>query len=160
MISSIILLNSNVLLCLVSLNHQNGCSFKFVRKKKKIRLPKKDAAETGVWFSVSFNFFAPCIYLYYIPHNYVIPQATLLAISQTHSVFYPHRSQIYLKTPLLHIWPEPQADTFDTFSEPLTRISDSDIILLRPIYQPLARFSDIFDDAIDRDTNANQIRLC
>ena len=35
-------------------------------------------------------FFAP-ISIFYIPHNYVIPQAMPHAIPQTHSSFYPHR---------------------------------------------------------------------
>ena len=35
-------------------------------------------------------FFAP-ISIFYIPHNYVIPQAMPHAIPQTHSAFYPHR---------------------------------------------------------------------
>ena len=38
-------------------------------------------------------FFAP-ISIFYIPHNYVIPQAMPHAIPQTHSVFYPHRFSI------------------------------------------------------------------
>ena len=41
-----ILVNFNILLCLVGLSQQSGCSFKFVPKK--YRLIKKDAAETRV----------------------------------------------------------------------------------------------------------------
>ena len=33
-------------------------------------------------------------FIYYIPHNYVIPQAIPRAIPQTHSAFYPHRKQM------------------------------------------------------------------
>ena len=45
--------------------------------------PKKDELFGLIYFFVSF-----CIY--YIPHNYVIPQAMPHAIRQTHSAFYPH----------------------------------------------------------------------
>ena len=37
-----------------------------------------------IYFSAPFSIF-------YIPHNYVIPQAVPRVISQTHSSFYPHR---------------------------------------------------------------------
>ena len=46
--------------------------------------PKKDALFSLIYFFGSF-----CIY--YIPHNYIIPQAIPHAIPQTHSSFYPHR---------------------------------------------------------------------
>ena len=46
-------------------------------------------AKQGAIFSLIYFFKSFC--LYYIPHNYVIPQAMPRAISQTHSVFYPHR---------------------------------------------------------------------
>ena len=39
-------------------------------------------------------FFAP-ISIFYIPHNYVIPQAMPHAIPQTHSAFYPHRNDTW-----------------------------------------------------------------
>ena len=45
---------------------------------------KKDAIFSFIYFFKSF-----CIY--YIPHNYVIPQAMPHAIPQAHSSFYPHR---------------------------------------------------------------------
>ena len=46
-------------------------------------------AKKGAIFSL-INFFESfCIY--YILHNYVIPQAITHAMPQTHSVFYPHR---------------------------------------------------------------------
>ena len=48
--------------------------------------PKKGAIFCLIYFFKSF-----CIY--YIPHNYVIPQAMPHAIPQTHSSFYPHRSK-------------------------------------------------------------------
>ena len=43
----------------------------------------------GAIFSLIYLFKSFCIYS--IPHNYVIPQAMLHAIPQTHSSFYPHR---------------------------------------------------------------------
>ena len=46
--------------------------------------PKKGAIFSLIYFFKSF-----CIY--YIPHNYVIPQAMPHAIPQTHSSFYPLR---------------------------------------------------------------------
>ena len=46
--------------------------------------PKKDALFSLIYFFGSF-----CIY--YIPHNYTIPQVMPHAIPQTHSAFYPHR---------------------------------------------------------------------
>ena len=46
--------------------------------------PKKGAIFSFIYFFKSF-----CIY--YIPHNYVIPQAMAHAIKQTHSAFYLHR---------------------------------------------------------------------
>ena len=48
--------------------------------------PKKDALFSLIYFFGSF-----CIY--YISHNYVIPQAIPRALPQTHSAFYPHRTQ-------------------------------------------------------------------
>ena len=50
---------------------------------------KKGAAnDPRMPFSLIY-FFAP-ISIFYIPHNYVIPQAMPHAIPQTHSAFYPH----------------------------------------------------------------------
>ena len=43
----------------------------------------------GAIFSLIYLFKSFCIYS--IPHNYVIRQAMLHAIPQTHSSFYPHR---------------------------------------------------------------------
>ena len=43
----------------------------------------------GAIFSLIYFFKSFCIYS--IPHNYVIPQAMLHGIPQTHSSFYPHR---------------------------------------------------------------------
>ena len=54
--------------------------------------PKKDAFFSLIYFFGSF-----CIY--YVTHNYVIPQAMPHAIPQTHSAFYPHRT--YLPSVLL-----------------------------------------------------------
>ena len=56
----------------------------------KKRLPINLLAPTkGAIFSFSYFFKSFC--LYYVPHNYVIPQAMPHAIPQTHSAFYPHR---------------------------------------------------------------------
>ena len=46
-------------------------------------------AKKGAIFGLIYFFKSFCIY--YIPHNYVIPQAMPHAIPQTHSPFYPHR---------------------------------------------------------------------
>ena len=51
-------------------------------------------------------FFAP-FSIFYIPYNYVIPQAMLHAIPQTHSAFYPHR----IATSILELLPL-QANVF------------------------------------------------
>ena len=48
------------------------------------------APKKGALFSLIYFFGSFCIY--YIPHNYVIPQAMPHAIPQTHSSFYPHRT--------------------------------------------------------------------
>ena len=37
--------------------------------------------------------------IYYIPHNYVIPQAMPQAISQTYSTFYYHHRRIMCENP-------------------------------------------------------------
>ena len=84
--------------------------------KKRSPAKKRRGRDALMTFCLIFFFFAPFIFIK-IPHNYVIPQAMLQAISQTQSAFYPHRSQTYLKTPLPHLLREPQADTFDTFSK-------------------------------------------
>ena len=62
------------------MDQQKSCSLKLA--------PKKDAR---MFFSLIY-FFAP-FSIFYIPHNYVIPQAMPHAIPQTHSSFYPHRSK-------------------------------------------------------------------
>ena len=54
------------------------------------------APKKGVIFSFIYFFKSFCIY--YIPHNYVIPQAMPHAIPQTHSTSYPHRCQAGLRT--------------------------------------------------------------
>ena len=48
-------------------------------------------AKKGAIFTLIYFFESFCIY--YIPHNYVIPQAMPHAIPQTDSAFYPHRLQ-------------------------------------------------------------------
>ena len=50
---------------------------------------KRRGNDSRMPFSLIY-FFAP-IFIFYIPHNYVIPQAMPYAIPQTHSSFYPHR---------------------------------------------------------------------
>jgi len=42
----------------------------------------------------TFHFGSFCVY--YIPHNYVIPQAMPHTIPQIHSAFYPHRKVFHL----------------------------------------------------------------
>ena len=90
MISSIILVNSNVLLCLVGLSQQSGCSFKFEPKKRQETACQKKTRQRRA-YDFLFNLFLCAISIYYIPHNYVIPQAMPHAIPQTHSFFYPRR---------------------------------------------------------------------
>ena len=46
------------------------------------------APKKGALFSIIHFFGSFCVY--YIPHNYVIPQAMPHAMPQTHSAFYPH----------------------------------------------------------------------
>ena len=50
----------------------------------------KSRGKDARMFSSLISFFAP-FSIFYIPHNYVIPQAMPHAIPQTHSAFYPHR---------------------------------------------------------------------
>ena len=52
---------------------------------------KRRGNDARMPFSLIY-FFAP-VSIFYILHNYVIPQAMPHAIPQTHSVFYPHRPQ-------------------------------------------------------------------
>ena len=51
--------------------------------------PKKARQRRVMLFSLIY-FFAP-FFIFYIPHNYVIPQAMPHAIPQTHSSCYPRR---------------------------------------------------------------------
>ena len=62
---------------------QSSCSLKLA--------PQRGA--TKMLFSF-ICFFAP-FSIFYIPHNYVLPQAMPHAIPQTHSSFYPHRCRSY-----------------------------------------------------------------
>ena len=64
------------------MDQQKSCSLKLAPKKRR----GKDA---HMFFSLIY-FFAP-FSIFYITHNYVIPQAVPHAIPQTHSAFYPHR---------------------------------------------------------------------
>ena len=50
---------------------------------------KRGGKDAHMFFSLIY-FFAP-FSIFYITHNYVIPQAVPHAIPQTHSAFYPHR---------------------------------------------------------------------
>ena len=61
---------------------------------------KRRGNDARMPFSLIY-FFAP-ISIFYIPHNYVIPQAMPHAIPQTHSVFYPHRSSARASRFLVH----------------------------------------------------------
>ena len=66
------------------------------RLARKIKQPASYAcafigSEKGAIFTLISFFESFCIY--YIPHNYVIPQAMPHAIPQTDSAFYPHRLQ-------------------------------------------------------------------
>ena len=65
------------------MDQQKSCSLKLAPKKRR----GKDA---HMFFSLIY-FFAP-FSIFYIPHNYVIPQAVPHAIPQTLSSFYPHRN--------------------------------------------------------------------
>ena len=56
---------------------------------------KRRGNDARMPFSLIY-FFAP-ISIFYIPHNYVIPQAMPHAIPQTHSAFYPHRLESRLR---------------------------------------------------------------
>ena len=51
---------------------------------------KRRGKDAHMFFSLIY-FFAP-FSIFYIPHNYVIPQAVPHAIPRTHSCFYPHRN--------------------------------------------------------------------
>ena len=55
------------------------------------------APKEGAPFSLIYFFDSFCIY--YIPHNYVIPQAMPHAILQTHSSFYPQRGEPVVASP-------------------------------------------------------------
>ena len=55
-----------------------------------IGVKKRRGKDACMFFSFIY-FFAP-FFIFYIPHNYVIPQAMPHAIPQTHSSFYPHRT--------------------------------------------------------------------
>ena len=66
---------------------------------------KKGAVMTSACRPFSLIYFFAPISIFYIPHNYVIPQAMPHAIPQTHSPFYPHRyaaNESILKWPRLH----------------------------------------------------------
>jgi len=53
---------------------------------------KRHGKDAHMLFSLIY-FFAP-FSIFYIPHNYVIPQAMPHAIPQTHSAFYPYRVEM------------------------------------------------------------------
>ena len=61
----------------------------FVVESKNAASCELIGAKKGAIFSLIYFFNSSCIY--YITHNYVIPQAMPHAIPQTHSTFYPHR---------------------------------------------------------------------
>ena len=72
-----------------SLSWLFDCHHSTARNIKKRLLVSWLAPKKGAIFSLIYFFKSFCIY--YIPHNYVIPQAMPHAIPQTHSAFYPHR---------------------------------------------------------------------
>ena len=55
-------------------------------------------AKKGAIFSLIYFFESICSY--YIPHNYVIPQAMPHTIPQTHSPFYPHQLVVWIRQKL------------------------------------------------------------
>ena len=65
------------------------CHRSQARNIKKAAAWELIGAKKGAIFSLIYFFKSSCIY--YIPHNYVIPQAMPHAIPQTHSSFYPLR---------------------------------------------------------------------
>ena len=65
------------------------CHSSRARNIKKAAAWELIGAKKGAIFSLIYFFKSFCIY--YIPHNYVIPQAMAHAIKQTHSAFYLHR---------------------------------------------------------------------
>ena len=73
-----------------SLSWLFDCHHSTARNIKKRLLVSWLAPKKGAIFSLIYFFKSFCIY--YITHNYVIPQAMPHAIPQTHSAFYPHRS--------------------------------------------------------------------
>ena len=72
-----------------SLSWLFDCHRSRARNIKKRLIVSWFAPKKGAIFSLIFFFTSFCIY--YIPHNYVTPQAMPHAIPQTHSAFYPHR---------------------------------------------------------------------
>ena len=68
-------------------NQWSSCSLKLA--------PKRRGNDARMPFSLIY-FFAP-VSIFYILHNYVIPQAMPHAIPQTHSAFYPHRLELALQ---------------------------------------------------------------
>ena len=74
-----------------SMGSNNNRSHKWTRKKllTQIGVKKRRGKDAPMFFSLIY-FFAPHS-IFYILHNYVIPQAMSRAIRQTHSAFYPHR---------------------------------------------------------------------
>ena len=59
-----------------------------------IAAKKRRGKDARMLFSLIY-FFAP-FSIFYIPHNYVIPQAMPHAIPQTHSSFNPHLHKYYI----------------------------------------------------------------
>ena len=69
------------------------------------------ALKRGALFSLIYVIGSFCIY--YIPNNYVIPQAMPRAIPQTHSAFYPNRiSKTKVKIFVLHAFTHDQCSTY------------------------------------------------
>ena len=68
----------------------SGCVCKLIGAKK------------GALFSLIYFFGSFCVY--YIPHNYVIPQPMPHAIPQTHSSSYPYRTLPTMHCRSQHCW--------------------------------------------------------
>ena len=77
----------------ISLSWLFDCHRSRARNIKKAAARKLFGAKKGRIFGLIHFFKSFCIY--FIPHNYVIPQANPHAIPQTHSVFYPHRLEMF-----------------------------------------------------------------
>ena len=88
-----------------SKSHEGSLSITLFRTAKKILLQHESRPLKKRCFGrqrhahvFQFNLFLCAFSIFYIPHNYVIPQAVPHAIPQTHSPFYPHRISWFVLT--------------------------------------------------------------